>query len=265
MTPVLLAVVAALPEELAPLQRRLVDPRPVAARSARIVCGRLGARDVALAVTGDGEARARAGVEALLGRLRVDALIGVGIAGGLCTGLQAGDLVWAEQVRGAGRGGLCPSGALTAVAAGILPEVRMGLVVTGDRIVDSCEAKQRVRAAHADARWAVVDLESAHYASTAEAYRVPWGVLRAVSDTANEGVPGFLERCRDSQGSLRRTRVVRSMLAEPRSFVALMRLHRRVRWCAERLAAAVERLAPAMPGDHRPTVNGPTCDGAERT
>ena len=244
----LLAVVAAMPEELAPLQRRLVDPRPVSAGRARIVRGRLGAQEVALAATGDGEARARAGVEAVLGSLRVEAMIAVGVAGGISAGLEAGDLVWAEQVRQAGRTVLWPSSALAGIAAGALTNVRLGVVVTVGQIADSCEAKQRVRAAHADASCAVVDPESAHYAAAAEAHRVPWAVLRAVSDTAGEALPEFLDRCRDSQGSLRRASVVRSMLTEPRAFVALMRLHSRVRLCAERLAAAVTRLAPVMPG-----------------
>lgn len=242
----LLAIVAAMPEELAPLQRRLVNPRPVSAGAARIVRGRLGAQEVALAATGDGEARARAGVEAVLGALRVDVLIAVGVAGGISAGLEAGDLVWAEQVRRAGRAALWPSSALARIATGALANVRMGVVVTLDEIADSCEAKQRVRAAHADAPCAVVDLESAHYAAAAEAHRVPWVVLRAVSDTAGEALPEFLNRCRDSLGSLRRASVVRSMLTEPRALVALMRLHSRVRLCAERLAAAVERLAPVM-------------------
>jgi adenosylhomocysteine nucleosidase len=243
----LLAVVAALPEELAPLQRRLVDPRPVSARPARIVRGRLDRQEVALATTGDGEASARAGVEAVLGSLPVEALIAVGVAGGISADLEVGDLVWAEQVRLAGRTALWPSSALAGIATGALANVRIGVVVTVGEIADSCEAKQRVRAAHTDAPCAVVDLESAHYAAAAEAHGIPWVVLRAVSDTAGEALPEFLNRCRDSRGSLRRARVVRSMLSEPRAFVALMRLHSRVRSCAERLASAVERLAPLMP------------------
>jgi adenosylhomocysteine nucleosidase len=264
MSAPLLTVVAAMPEELAPLQRRLQDARRVATGPARISRGRLGGRDVALAVTGDGPLRARAGMEAVLGCLRVEFLIGVGVAGGVSAGLAPGDLVWAQEVRREGgaarRAWPAPGGS----AAGALTSLRTGVVVTADRIVDSRAAKQRMGAAHADAPCAVVDLESAYYAAAAEAQGVPWAILRAVSDTAEEALPEFLDRCRDSEGSLRRASVVCSMLAEPGAFLALMRLRGRVRWCAERLAAAVEHLARAMPGGLGPIPEGPRHDSAGR-
>ncbi len=144
MTSPLFTVVAAMPEEIAPLQRRLLDARRVATRPARISRGRLGGRDVALVVTGDGPTRARAGMEAVLGCLRVDFLLGVGVAGGVSAGLAAGDLVWAEEVRREGGVALRAPAAPTGIATGALAGLRTGAVVTADRIVDSLEAKQRM-------------------------------------------------------------------------------------------------------------------------
>lgn len=252
MTRPLFGIVAALPEELRPLRARLLDERSLRSESTggRVVwCGRLGRSDVALMATGDGERNARTGVAALFDTVAVDALIVIGTAGALSPRLGVADLVFATEVRDGGGAVWRPPNDVLAAARDLVTRasLRAGRVVTVKAIVDSTATKQMLAERHQDAAWAVVDLETAHYAAAAEARRIPWAALRAVSDTANESLPALLNRCRDEGGAIRRMHVVRSMLFDPRPLPWLLELRGRVRVSAERLADGVARLCAVWP------------------
>ena len=123
---------------------------------------------------------------------------------------------------------------------------RSGIVATVDDLLDTPEAKRamarRLAREGLDGELAVADLESSHYASAAEERDLPWIVLRGVSDEADEALPAFLNRCRDRHGSVVRSRVVRHLFLHPGDVPEVLRLRRRVRCCAERLADAVEGI-----------------------
>jgi adenosylhomocysteine nucleosidase len=280
----LVAIVAAMPEEVAALRARLVEleARRIGHRTVRI--GRLEGVAVALLVTGDGERNARQGLADLLGQsaeLRIERLIVVGTAGALSPGLSPADLVVATHVvrepeaasdRGADRDqipvtGVAAAGPAWVASAARLLGARPAVVVTARRIADSPLEKQRLwrvaaaanpaRSSDGDAQaevvlpTAVVDLESAIYAEVARAAGIAWLVVRAVSDTASEGLPELLNRSRDSGGAVRRTQIVRGLLGDPRAIPRLLALRGRVVRCAEALAEALRegvlRGAPAVP------------------
>ena len=50
------------------------------------------------------------------------------------------------------------------------------------------------------------------YAAAAQAAAIPWIVLRAVSDRADEALPALLNRCRNDGGAVNRSRVLRGVL-----------------------------------------------------
>ncbi|HVR30915.1 MAG TPA: hypothetical protein VMS86_15435, partial [Thermoanaerobaculia bacterium] len=97
---------------------------------------------------------------------------------------------------------------------------------------------------------AVVDMESYDMVAEATDRGVPATVLRVVSDTTADTLPAFLERCRRPDGDLDRRRVILGAMMRPGWIPALLELRRRVRLCAERLAApTLLLLAPsASPG-----------------
>src|SRR5204863_5413659 len=89
----LLAIVAALPEELAPLRRRLRAPRRAVAGALDVVLGTLGGASVVTMETGDGRRAAERGIEALFDAYEPEAVLGIGVAGALTRDLSHGALL----------------------------------------------------------------------------------------------------------------------------------------------------------------------------
>ena len=240
-----LAIVAAMPEELAPLRSRLSGPlrtEPTALRSLVVERGRLDGHDVALATTGDGARNAREGVAALLGASRARALVVIGVSGALSPELATADLVVASRVideDGRVQEADCESVAgATRVTGG-----RAAVIVSARRIADSVDEKRRL-AQQAGGGLAVVDLESASYVAAAVEAGIPWLVLRAVSDTAGEALPPLLNRSLDAGGAVSRGRVLRGLLGDPGALPVLLTLRKRVAECALVLARAAEATLP---------------------
>src|SRR5262249_27008470 len=154
--------------------------------------GRLFGHDVLLAVAGDGATRARKTLGALLAEFTCEAVIGIGVAGGLTDDLPAGALVVGSDAREPAGAPLSPDPAwLTeAGAAGAAP----ASLVSARAIVGDPGTK-RALARSLGLVTAAVDLESYAWAETASAKRVPWVVLRVVSDAASEPVPEFILEC----------------------------------------------------------------------
>ena len=239
-----IAVVAAMPEELAPLRARLTGSARSRAGGLEIERGWLDGRRVVLATTGDGAANARAGLAELLAGGPVDGLIVIGVAGALSAGLPSGALVVGSRVIDeGGRSFVADVDQVAAVARAT--GGRPGVVVSAGRIADSAPEKQRLaRMADVGAGVAVVDLESATYLAAAAAAGVPWLVLRSVSDTADEALPELLNQSRDGGGAVRRGQVLWGLLRQPQALPFLLTLRGRVARGAEALAAAVAAALP---------------------
>jgi adenosylhomocysteine nucleosidase len=245
----LIAIVAAMPEEVAPLRARLAGTKLGSAqRSPSWIDGRLDGRDVTIAVTGDGARNARAGAEELLARHPAQALLVLGVSGALTPELATADLIVAVRVKDEeGHTHDAPGTHVAALATAT--GGRPALVMSARKIADTVGEKTRLaRDAQAEAggRPAVVDLESAAYVAAAERAGVPWMVLRAVSDTAGEALPAILNRSADASGSVNRGRVLRGLFSDPGALPQLLTLRKRVAQCAEVLAhaaAAAVRIA----------------------
>ncbi len=250
-------VVSALPEELAPLRRRLSGRRrrPLpAAPPASLELGGLAGTPIACLVTGDGAARARAGLAAMLDALAVPAVVVVGIGGALSPELALLEIVAAREVRGPGAPDTPPDAAWRERALG-LAGVRDGVVLSSAELVTDPAAKRRLGAAAPGPT--VADLESAAFGSVAAARGIPYLVLRAVSDTVEERLPRLLVRCTRPDGSLDRRRVALRGLLEWWQLPALLRLRLRAGRAGRRLADVVQTLLgpssarPARAADYR--------------
>jgi adenosylhomocysteine nucleosidase len=260
----LTAVVAAMREEVSALLPMLTGARRLPLRGVSVTLGRLGSAAVAVAVTGDGERNARHGLAALMAAVPVGRMLVVGVAGALDPTLGPADLIYCDHVLDAitsDAGGLYRGDAALTAAAARVPHARRGVAVTTGRIADTAAEKSRLRALAmtramedgAPPPAAVVDLESAVFASAAERAGVPWLVWRVVTDTSDEALPPLLNQSRDEGGSVRRGRVVRALLGNPGALGGLLALRGRVRAGAAQLARAV---ALTLGGGTLPLVAG---------
>lgn len=222
--------------------------------------------ELRLLVTGDGAGRARDGIAAFfrlapnLGADRCLAMVVIGVSGGVTPDLAVGDLVVADRValdRSAEESTI-GAGFESSAAASWTRHLTAGLVVTVSRLADTVSAKETLRR-----RWRevykgpiLVDMESYWYVAAANSRRIPWAVVRAVSDTSHESLPGYLDACRDTDGASNRIKVLLRALVNPVSLPALIRLGRRVGRGAVGLERSVmelvsqgARLGLEQPGD----------------
>lgn len=237
-----IAIVSALAEELRPLARRLGRARRGRVRGLAVRRGELGGRAVCLAVTGEGRRLAAAALERLASDPAVEAVLGIGVAGGLTADLEAGDLVVSRRVVPPEGGALEPPDWQWSDRSRRLEGLHGGTVVTVDEIALLPADKRRLAARLELEACAVVDLESAAWAAGAAERRLPWLVVRAVSDAVDDELPLDFNRFRRPDGRVSRSRVLARTLTRPKLLVELDRLRRRVGESASALADAAEAL-----------------------
>lgn len=239
-----IGVVSALPEEISPLVRRLRARRRRRLGGYRIATGSLGEVSLIAMVSGDGAERARLGLEALLSRFDLQAVLVIGIAGGLSTDLEVGDVVVAQRVAN-GTGEVPSPDRQWHARALALEGVVDGSIYSHHEIAVDPVVKGRLWQETGSRSSQVVDLESASYARVAAAHEVPYVAFRAVSDSAQEALPLDFNRFRKVDGSSDRLRITRHIVRHPSIVPELLQLRERLRYCAEQLARlTVEMLTP---------------------
>jgi adenosylhomocysteine nucleosidase len=180
----------------------------------------------------------------LLEEIQARAVVVVGIAGGLSPDLAVGMVVVADRLSDAAGEVPAPDSSLIARAAA-LAGARRGTIHSHTEIAIDPVAKSRLWSRVGRVMPAAVDLESASYARAAAARGVPYLVLRAISDGYDEALPLDFNRYRKPDGSSDRARVLRYTLRHPSIVPELMQLRERMRHCAGRLAALVEKVVVA--------------------
>jgi hopanoid-associated phosphorylase len=149
-------------------------------------------------------------------------IISIGIAGGLAPALKPGDCVVASDVL-AGGARFVPDAQWTARLLSKLPNAIRAPVAGVDAITLSTSAKSalfRETGAYA------VDMESHIVARAAEAHRLPFAVLRTISDPADSALPPLASVAMTGQGTLNLGAVLNSILCDPRQISLLPRTAR---------------------------------------
>ncbi|WP_246955126.1 5'-methylthioadenosine/S-adenosylhomocysteine nucleosidase [Brachybacterium sp. Marseille-Q7125] len=198
----MLLVLAAMPEESAPLEARLDDPAPLTVpftTGVRAVRGTLAGTPAAVVTTGIGIAAATAAATWAILELRPEVAVAAGSCGGLAADVEVGTLIIGEsftwsiadatafgyapgQVPGGPERHTSPSDLVerarrAAVATGAAH--RSGLMLSGDAFVTApLAAPMRERFPGALS----ADMETTASARTCAALGVPFTALRAVSD-----------------------------------------------------------------------------------
>lgn len=237
----LTVIVTPVPEEATGLLRRMADLRPERRDGLSARIGRLGGRSVVVVSTGDGARNAERGLRRALDCWRAERVLVLGVAGGLTAELEVGQVVRGEWLLDASGPAPAPDrawGEKTSVSC------TSATVFSSLRLAVTPEEKLATRDGLPEGP-AVVDLESAAFARVASDAGVPFVVLRAVSDRADEALPLDFNLFVGEDGGVRRADVVRHVAFRPRLIAPLMDLRRRVELCADRLAMAAEELVSA--------------------
>ena len=197
----LIAIIAAMEEETAPLKSQLQNIHTETIAGFEFSRGQMSGKDVILLKSGVGKVNAAIGASLLLYRFKPDYVINTGSAGGFDSSLNIGDLVIGET--------LCYHDVdLTAFGyePGQLPELpavfssdkklvdltikhlnaiahikyRAGLIISGDTFIHEPENIDKLRLEFPGV--IACEMEAASIAQTCLLFKVPFVVIRAVSD-----------------------------------------------------------------------------------
>lgn len=209
-------VVAALARELAPLRNRDLD-------------------DVTLLRLGVGRKNAGRRLRGWFDRYRVDAVICLGFAGALSPILGIADLVIDRSGWPMAKPLHQPSSA----------PIHFGKIITLDEMIGAL-GKRELAATLDNREIACVDMESAAVAQVCRERGIPYLLLRAISDLFAEDFPVDFNQCRDRDGEISTTKVMKAVFRRPQALKPLMELNRRTELCAKRLAEFVEQTLPQL-------------------
>jgi hopanoid-associated phosphorylase len=167
-----------------------------------------------------------------------EALISIGIAGGLSPELPSGTVVLGRKVRSV-HGLLHANDALCDSLAARLPGAVQGVIAASDGIIDSPVAK---RSLHHSYGALAVDMESFGLARTALDLGIPFAVIRIIADPAQRALPPAALVGMDEEGKVRPLRVLRSLISNPLQIPALIRVALDTQIALSALAVVVKRL-----------------------
>jgi adenosylhomocysteine nucleosidase len=176
----------------------------------------------------------------------VAALMVFGVAGGLAPGLKPGDLVCPSEIIDEQGRRYTADGFWRARLLARLPPPWDGTLLTVQAPLLSAADKA---AACKRSGAIAVDMESAAVAAVAAAAGLPFLVLRAISDSANDAIPAALAGTVDRYGQPRLSRVLAALLRSPALIAELPRLSRGMNAALSSLRKAARAAGPALSFD----------------
>lgn len=188
----------------------------------------------------------------LFEEMPIAAALSLGVAGGLSSQLQTGDLIVGDRVilrreKGSRLESFpCDSG-LQDVAMTIIRQwgsrYSLGPILTVDRIVLTVEEKRRLAA---ESGAIALDMESAAIASAASACSVPFLALRGVLDPIHEDLGIGFDQFLNTEGEPHLPRLIRYLITHPFTFPTLVRLGLRTKAICARLGLLLQELSSTL-------------------
>ncbi len=246
-----LGVVAAMPQEIAPLLRRMKGHVKESAAGFTVYRFESHGIPVVLIESGIGPRHAAAATKALISLAQPKIILNFGVAGAVLPGLAVGDLVLADRVLllQDGRPTEAPQpdsrlAGLFFFACALAPfTLRRGSFITAGSIMN----KQAVAAClTADVEHPVLEMETVAVLLEAEAAGIPVVAVRGVSDAADEELGFSIEEFCDAELKISPARVFKCMLVRPWIIPQLRRLSANTKKAGENLALCVELALKAL-------------------
>ncbi|GGC77223.1 5'-methylthioadenosine/adenosylhomocysteine nucleosidase [Enterococcus wangshanyuanii] len=198
-----IGIIGAMDQEVKILKEKLSDTRSWERAGALFVSGSLGRHEVIVVRSGIGKVLSAVTTTLLIHQYGVNMVINTGSAGGIGAGLKVGDVVISDKlayfdvdVTGFGYApGQLPGMPLYYECSEYLKlemkkaaektgmSVQHGLIVTGDSFVNDKVKVQKILQEFPDAL--ACEMEGASIAQAAAQFKIPFLVIRAISDTAD--------------------------------------------------------------------------------
>ena len=240
-----LGVVAAMPQEIAPLLARIKGYRRDTLAGRNLYRFPMNGTEVFLVESGMGPAHAEAATGALIAHAAPEAILNFGFGGAVLSGLEVAELVLAERVF------LLEGEALTelpppapALAALVSEHCgKVGVQLRRGGFITACGIKSKVAMASrigAVTSLPLLEMETAAVLKRAQEAGVPVLAIRGVSDAADEELGFAIEEFCDDELNLSPWRVAGCVLKRPHLMPQLIRLAGNSRRAGRRLALAVE-------------------------
>ena len=200
-----IAVVGAMEQEIELLRESMANVKHVSFGKFSAYEGELAGKRMVLVLSGIGKVNAAVSTSWVIHQFAPDCVINTGSAGGLGKGLKVGDVVIGETVAhhdvdvtafGYVWGQVPQLPAVFVSYSNLIRQaekaaqvfegaaVAQGLIVSGDRFVHSSEGVAEIRSHFPDVK--AVEMEAAAIAQTCHQLEVPFVIIRAVSDSADE-------------------------------------------------------------------------------
>ena len=199
----MIAIITAMDVELENILSRLEDVKEVRRPGLFGYTGKLYCTEVIAAVCGAGKVCAAQCAQLLISEYKPSALLHSGIAGAVSPDLRHLDVVVARELTYRDMseptkrdfvpfGGYFVADPKLAVALRkAAPDSHLGCIATGDLFVSSQTEKERLRR---DYNALCAEMEGAAVAHVCAVNRVPFGVIRCISDLANDEAYGDYEQ-----------------------------------------------------------------------
>jgi adenosylhomocysteine nucleosidase len=250
----MLALMAAIAQELRSLKRSLQAREAFAQGACRIFDARSGPTPVLLVQSGMGRENAERALHLLLTRQRVGPLLSIGFAGGLAERIDYGHVVLCSSFRCAQDSGepVYDADARLLNRAqrtfGGEPALRTGRCLTVARPIAGPALRRRAaQTFEAD----VADMESYWLARLAAHHHIPFLGVRAITDTGHLELSPF-ERCVRPDGRLAIATLLPALLRRPWHASRGVSIMRRTSRAQKALACFVARLIPSLAGEEAP-------------
>ena len=166
--------------------------------------------------------RAYAGAHAMIDQ-GAQALLSIGIAGGLAHDLSPGDIVLANMVIGHEGNSRETHGPWRLRVEAELTTVRIGAIYASAHAVDTPEHKAALHRQHGAI---AVDMESAGVAEAAAGAGRPFLAVRVIADPARRAIPSAALHGLGPDGERRPFAVMARLLRQPREMLPLIRVGR---------------------------------------
>lgn len=229
----IVGIVFALPQEQRGLERVLLQSHSSFYRSGNLQTWHLGKLTLLVAIGGVGRKQCAQATHELL-EAGAQWIVSSGFAAALDPSMHIGDIIVADRVLSEDDNEeaiecdqrliriIPPSGKFGFV-------IRRGSLVSWDSVVCTAAEKSRI---HRETGAAALDMESYAAGQVCSCARIPFTVVRSISDTANENLPKVIRRLATTPGTFRASMI---LMSNPQVWLPLLKLRRQAKLAAANL------------------------------